>query len=57
MDRAAARGDLPPGADAELTADIVFGVIWYRMPATSRPLGEPDAAAITSLLSAVSGTA
>jgi hypothetical protein len=52
VERAAARGDLPPGVDDEVIADVVFGVIWYRMLATSRPLGDGDAALLAHLLSA-----
>lgn len=50
MDRAGARGDLPGETDRELAAAVVFGVIWYRMLATSQPLGEADAVALASLL-------
>jgi AcrR family transcriptional regulator len=32
--RAQARGDLPPGLSPGTVADIVFGVIWYRILAT-----------------------
>jgi AcrR family transcriptional regulator len=32
--RARARGDLPPGLSPSTVADIVFGVIWYRILAT-----------------------
>ncbi|MDO8210453.1 TetR/AcrR family transcriptional regulator [Conexibacter sp. CPCC 206217] len=51
VQRADARGDLPPGIDGELAADIVFGTTWYRMLTTSRPLGDTDAAALATLLS------
>ncbi|GIH14440.1 TetR/AcrR family transcriptional regulator [Rugosimonospora africana] len=38
LDRAEARGDLPPGLSPGTVADIVFGVIWYRVLATHQPL-------------------
>jgi AcrR family transcriptional regulator len=38
LDRARARGDLPPGLPPGTVADIVFGVIWYRLLATRQPL-------------------
>jgi AcrR family transcriptional regulator len=40
LDRARARGDLPPGLSPGTVADIVFGVIWYRVLATHQPLDE-----------------
>ena len=38
--RAGERGDLPPGISPDTVADIVFGVIWYRVLATRRPPGD-----------------
>jgi AcrR family transcriptional regulator len=38
LDRARSRGDLPPGLAPGTVADIVFGVIWYRLLATGQPL-------------------
>ena len=40
VDRAGERGDLPASPPPGLVADIVFGVIWYRVLAGHRPLGE-----------------
>ena len=40
LDRARARGDLPPSPAPGTVADLVFGVIWYRMLATGQPLDE-----------------
>jgi AcrR family transcriptional regulator len=40
VDRARERGDLPACPPSGLVADIVFGVIWYRVLAGHRPLGE-----------------
>lgn len=39
-DRARARGDLPAGLPPGTVADIVFGVIWYRLLATRQPLDD-----------------
>jgi AcrR family transcriptional regulator len=38
LDRARARGDLPPGLRSGTVADIAFGVIWYRVLATPQPV-------------------
>jgi AcrR family transcriptional regulator len=40
LDRAATRGDLPPMPTAGTVADIVFGVIWYRLLATGQPVDQ-----------------
>jgi AcrR family transcriptional regulator len=37
LDRAQARGDLPPTPSPGLIADIIFGVIWYRILAIHQP--------------------
>lgn len=38
--RAQQRGDLPPQLRPDTVADIVFGVIWYRVLATGQPPDE-----------------
>jgi Tetracyclin repressor-like, C-terminal domain len=38
VDRARARGDLPPIPSPDVVADIVFGVIWYRVLSRHQPL-------------------
>ena len=38
VDRARARGDLPPVPSPDVVADIVFGVIWYRVLSRHQPL-------------------
>lgn len=40
LDRARARGDLPPAPPPGTIADIVFGVVWYRLLATGEPLDQ-----------------
>ena len=40
LDRAQARGDLPPQPPPGTVADIVFGVIWYRLLATGQALDD-----------------
>jgi AcrR family transcriptional regulator len=50
LDRAAARGELPPGVEPGTIADVVFGVIWYRMLATGEPFGDRLADELTRLL-------
>jgi AcrR family transcriptional regulator len=47
LDRAVARGELP--ASAETVADVVFGVIWYRL-LTDRPLDDRLADELVTLL-------
>ena len=47
LDRAAARGELP--VSAESVADVVFGVIWYRL-LTGRPLDDQVADELVTLL-------
>lgn len=50
LDRARARGELPPGVSPGTIADIVFGVIWYRMLATRQPLDGRLADELVSIL-------
>jgi AcrR family transcriptional regulator len=47
LDRAAARGELPVSTEA--VADVVFGVIWYRL-LTDRPLDDRLADELVTLL-------
>lgn len=50
VERAAARGDKPDRLTGAFVADVVFGLIWYRILATERLLDEDDIAAIEQLL-------
>jgi AcrR family transcriptional regulator len=52
LDRADARGDLPAGRSPGTVADIVFGVIWYRLLATGQPL---DARLVEELVGTLAG--
>lgn len=47
--RAVTRGDARR-LSGELLADVVFGVIWYRLLATERPLSQSDVTALLDLL-------
>src|SRR5690349_6352863 len=53
--RAQSRGDLPPTASAGTVADIVFGVIWYRVLATREPPGSRLAEELVATLTAQPG--
>jgi AcrR family transcriptional regulator len=50
LDRAKARGDLPAGVPAGTVADVVFGVLWYRVLATREPLDDGLADELVTLL-------
>ncbi|WP_433367246.1 TetR-like C-terminal domain-containing protein [Actinoplanes sp. CA-142083] len=53
VNRALTRGDLPPDPRPGTVADIVFGVIWYRVLATREPV---DASLVDDLISVLAGT-
>lgn len=53
--RARARGDLPPTASPGTVADIVFGVIWYRVLATRELPGSRLADELAATLTAQPG--
>jgi AcrR family transcriptional regulator len=53
VSRAQDRGDLPPGLRPDTIADIVFGVIWYRVLAT-REL--PDTRLADELVTVLTGS-
>ncbi|MDQ1130416.1 TetR/AcrR family transcriptional regulator [Microbacterium sp. SORGH_AS_0888] len=48
--RGRVRGDAPGEQPTELLADVVFGVIWYRLLATERPLDADDVDPLLDLL-------
>lgn len=50
VERAAVRGDKPVDLTAAFAADLVFGLIWYRILATERLLDHNDITAIRRLL-------
>lgn len=50
VDRAVARGELPPDLRPGTVADIVFGLIWYRVLATQEPADDALVDELVSLL-------
>ena len=50
VDRASARGDKPAGLTASFAADVIFGLIWYRVLATDVLLDANDIIALEALL-------
>lgn len=50
VDRARDRGDLPATPPPDLVADVIFGVIWYRVLSRRQPLDERIPAQLTALL-------
>ena len=50
LDRAGARGDLPPHPSPEIVCDLVFGVIWYRVLATGAPMDAELADELVAIL-------
>jgi AcrR family transcriptional regulator len=52
VERAAQRGDLPPAVTAELAADVIYGVIWYRLLAVPGPFDDRLAGDLATLLTA-----
>jgi AcrR family transcriptional regulator len=38
LNRAAARGELPPGVPIDTISDVIFGTLWYRVMALPAPL-------------------
>ncbi|MEU6146221.1 TetR/AcrR family transcriptional regulator [Streptomyces sp. NPDC047081] len=55
VERAAVRGDKPADLTAGFTADLVFGLIWYRVLATDRLLDQADITAMRRLLNEHTG--
>ena len=56
-DRAQARGDFPASPPPDLVADIVFGVIWYRVLSRDQPLDASIPARLTAVLTAAAPAA
>jgi Tetracyclin repressor-like, C-terminal domain len=50
LDRARERGDLPAGVSPGTIADIVFGIIWYRLLATREKFDERLADELVTVL-------
>lgn len=55
LERAAARAELPPHLSTRTTADIVFGVIWYRVLTTTGPGDLTDPATADELAAELTG--
>jgi AcrR family transcriptional regulator len=53
VQRARGRGDLPPGISAGTVADIVFGVLWYRVLTTHEPPADSLAEELVTALTGV----
>ncbi|WP_404795374.1 TetR/AcrR family transcriptional regulator [Streptomyces tendae] len=51
VERAAQRGDLPPVVTADLAADVIYGVIWYRLLAVPGQFDDRLADDLAALLS------
>ena len=54
VERAALRGDKPATLTPGLAADLVFGLIWYRVLATEHLLDDHDVTALHMLLMSIS---
>jgi hypothetical protein len=50
VDRALARGDLPPVPRPATVADLVFGLIWYRVLVTRDPIDDTQIDELVTLL-------
>lgn len=50
LERAEQRGDRPPTPGPEIVCDLVFGAVWYRLLATTRPLDAPLAEDLVATL-------
>ncbi|WP_436531473.1 TetR/AcrR family transcriptional regulator [Actinoplanes sp. HUAS TT8] len=52
VDRARGRGDLPATVTADVAADVVYGVLWYRLMAMPGPFDDALAESLVALLTA-----
>ncbi len=50
LDRAVARGEIARDVDVELLADVVFGVLWYRLLLDHAPLNAAAAEQLAALV-------
>jgi AcrR family transcriptional regulator len=50
LERAGARGELPPGVPVETLIDVVLGTLWYRIIAIPAPLDDTLADELVSLI-------
>ncbi|MEU9113926.1 TetR-like C-terminal domain-containing protein [Streptomyces sp. NPDC048483] len=56
LDRARARGDLPPRPAPSTVLDIVFGALWYRLLATREPVDDDLINDLTATLTRIPQT-
>lgn len=50
LERARARGEIEPGVDLELIAELFFGTLWYRLLTASGPVDRTFADEMTDVL-------
>lgn len=50
VDRARRRGDLPPGLTEGFAADVLFGVLWYRLVVVPQPFDAELGSRLVALL-------
>lgn len=50
LNRAIARGEMPPEADTELLLDLLLGPLWYRLMVSGAPITPGDARSVVELV-------
>jgi hypothetical protein len=54
LNRAIARGELPPEVDDELLPDLLLGPLWFRILVTGAPVTPEDARSVVRVVSTAS---
>ncbi len=54
LNRAIARGELPPEVDDELLPDLLLGPLWFRILVTGAPVAPEDARSVVRVVSTAS---